>query len=124
MNKKVKKRFDINITQANKSYSESFELDKDISSVKGVMITSDKDDLLYLRGSQRIELNKEEYFPENYESKLLMSGINVSPNSRYYDLGGAVPGNGILKVDYKDQDDGRSVFAAYRVSIYVDCEKA
>lgn len=123
MNKKVIKIFDIQVSQANKTYSDSFELDKDISSVKGILITSDKDDLLYLRGSQKIELNKEEYFPEKYESKLLMSGINVSPNDRFYNLGSASPGNGILKVDYKDQDDGRSVFSAYRVSIYVECEK-
>jgi hypothetical protein len=90
--------------------------------VRGVLLTSDKDDLLYYRGSQRIEINKEEFFPDNYESKLLMSGINVSPKQRYYDLGGVNPGNGSVKVVYQDTEDGRTVFAAYRVSLYMDCE--
>ena len=51
-----------------------------------------------------------------------MCGINVSPKSRYYDLGGVNPGNGTIKVTYQDTEDGRTVFAAYRVSLYVDCE--
>lgn len=122
MLKPVKKRFDIQVTAANQIISKTFELDKNIKSVKGVLVTSDKDDLLYYRGSQKIEINKEEYFPENYESKLLMSGINVSPKQRYYDLGNVNPGNGSVKLVYQDTDDGRTAFSAYRVSLYVDCE--
>lgn len=122
MLKPVKKRFDIQITSANQNVTKTFELDKNIKSVKGLLLTSDKDDLLYYRGSQKIEINKEEYFPDNYESKLLMSGINVSPKSRYYDLGTVNPGNGNIRLVYQDTDDGRTVFAAYRVSLYVDCE--
>ena len=123
MLKPVKKRFDIQVTAANKMVSKSFELDRNIKSVRGLLITSDKDDLLYFRGTQRIEINKEEYFPDNYESKLLMSGINVSPKQRYYDLGGVNPGNGIVKMDYTDADDGRTEFESYRVSLYLDCEQ-
>jgi hypothetical protein len=122
MLKPVKKRFDVQVTAAKETVTKTFELDKNIKSVKGVLVTSDKDDLLYYRGTQKIEINKEEYFPENYESKLLMSGINVSPKQRYYDLGGVNPGNGIIKLIYTDNEDGRTVFQAYRVSLYVDCE--
>lgn len=122
MLKPVKKRFDVQITEAKQTVTKTFELDKNIKAVKGVLVTSDKDDLLYYRGTQKIEINKEEYFPENYESKLLMSGINVSPKQRYYDLGNVNPGNGIVKLIYADNEDGRTVFAAYRVSLYVDCE--
>ncbi len=122
MLKPVKKRFDLNVTSANQIITKNFELDKNIKSVKGILLTSDKDDLLYYRGSQKIEINKEEYFPENYESKLLMSGINVSPKSRYYDLGGVNPGNGTIKVVFQDFEDARTVFSPYRVSLYVDCE--
>ena len=86
------------------------------------MVTSDKDDMLYYRGAQKIEINKEEYFPDNYESKLLMSGINVPPKQRYYDLGNVNPGNGIIKVTYVDTQDDRTEFSPYRVSLYVDCE--
>ncbi|MGZ4065027.1 MAG: hypothetical protein ACXVP0_18765, partial [Bacteroidia bacterium] len=87
-----------------------------------LLLTSDKDDLLYYRGSQKIEINKEEYFPDGYESKLLMSGINVSPKQRYYDLGGVNPGNGSVKITYLDTEDGRTSFTSYRVSLYLDCE--
>lgn len=122
MLKTTKKRFDIKISQANSIVSNTFELDKNIVRIHGILVSSDKDDLLYYRGSQKIEINKEEYFPENYESKLLMSGINVSPKQRYYDLGGASTGNGRVQITYKDSDDGRTVFTTYRVSLYLDCE--
>ncbi|MBS1636486.1 MAG: hypothetical protein JST26_11275 [Bacteroidetes bacterium] len=102
--------------------SDTFELEKNIVKVHGVLVTSDKDDLLYYRGTQKIEINKEEFFPDNYESKLLMSGINVTPKQRYYDIGGVAPGNGRVQLTYKDLDDGRTVFTPYRVSLYLDCE--
>ena len=121
MLKPIKKRFDIQITVNNQSVSKPFELDKNIVAVNGLLLTSDKDDLLYYRGSQKIEINGEEYFPDNYESKLLMSGINVSPKQRYYDLGGVNPGNGTIKLSYQDTDDARTPFVPYRVSLYVDC---
>lgn len=120
--KQVKKRFDLNVTAAEQTITKSYDLDKNIRIVKGVLMTSDKDDLMYYRGEQKIEINKEEYFPENYESKLLMSGINVPPKQRYYDLGSVPTGNGVVKLIYKDHNDGRTEFAAYRVSIYLDCE--
>ncbi len=122
MLKPVKKRFDITVAAANQTVTQSFDLDKNIKLVHGVLVTSNKDDLLYYRGTQKIEINKEEYFPDNYESKLLMSGINVSPKSRYYDLGNINPGNGSVKIVYQDADDGRTVFSTYRVSLYLDCE--
>src|SRR4051812_12583771 len=122
MLKPVKKKFDVQITEFKSSISKTFELDKNIKSVRGVLVTSDKDDLLYYRGSQKLEINKEEYFPDNYESKLLMSGINVSPKQRYYDLGNVNPGNGSVKMVFTDADDGRTVFSPYRVSLYMDCE--
>ncbi len=121
MNTQVKKRFDIQVTASNQSVSKIFELDKTIVAINGLLITSDKEDLLYYRGSQKIEINNEEFFPENYESKLLMSGINVTPKGRYYDIGKVAPGNGTIKLSYQDTNDTRTVFSAYRVSLYVDC---
>lgn len=121
MNTQVKKRFDIQVTASNQSVSKIFELDKTVVSINGLLITSDKEDLLYYRGSQKIEINNEEFFPENYESKLLMSGINVAPKGRYYDIGGVPPGNGTIKLSYQDTEDTRTVFSSYRVSLYVDC---
>ena len=122
MTKRVKKRFDIDVTQANTTVTKTFELDKNITGIHGLLFTSDRDDLMYYRGSQKVEINREEIFPENYESKLLMTGLNVSPNERYYKMNGMAPGNCKVKVDFKDTNDDRLPFAAYRVSLYLDCE--
>lgn len=119
----VKKRFDVVITAADKVYSQSFELDKTITFIKGILLTADKEDMAYYRGSQKIEVNKQEVFPEDYASKLLMSGINISPNQRFYDTGNLAVGNGIVKIEYKDQNDTRLTFEPYRISIYLDCEQ-
>jgi hypothetical protein len=118
----VKKRFDIYVLNPNQAVSKTFELDKTISFVKGILLTSDMDDMLYFRGSQKIEINKEEIFPEKYESKLLMSGVNVSPNQRYYDIGNVPVGDRSVRIDFVDADDNRTTFAAYRVSLYLHCQ--
>jgi len=122
MGKRVKKRFDIDVTAANAIHSKTFELDKNVEKVHGLLFASDRDDLMYYRGSAKVELNSEEIFPESYETKLLMSGLNVSPNDRYYNLGGIPPGNFKIKLDYKDTPDARLAYANYRVSIYLDVE--
>lgn len=122
MLKRIKKRFDIDITAANATVSKTFELDKNIVAVHGLLMTSNRDDLLYYRGSQKIEINREEIFPEHYESKLLMSGINVSANERYYRMEAIPAGNGKVKVDYRDINYGVDPFVAYRISLYLDCE--
>ena len=51
-----------------------------------------------------------------------MTGINVSPNGRYYDVGDLPVGNGSVRVQYKDISDGRTGFEPYRISIYLKCE--
>lgn len=89
----------------------------------GLLLTSNRDDMLYYRGSQKITINRDEIFPDKYESKLLMSGINVSPNDRYYLLGEKDPGNGQIKIDYLDSNNVLD-FAPYTVSLYLDCEVA
>lgn len=122
MSKRVKKRYDIDVTAANAIHTKTFELDKTVEKVHGLLFSSDRDDLMYYRGSGKIEINSDEIFPEGYETKLLMSGLNVSPNERYYNLGGVLPGNFKVKVEYKDTADARLQFAPYRVSIYLDVE--
>jgi hypothetical protein len=122
MGKRIKKRYDIDVPSANVIHSKTFELDKNVEKVHGLLFTSDRDDLMYYRGSGKVEINSDEIFPEGYETKLLMSGLNVSPNERFYNLGGVTPGNFKLKVEYKDTPDSRLAFVAYRVSIYLDVE--
>ena len=123
MLKSVKKRFKIQITAANQSINKTFELDKSIKIIKGLALSSNRMDLLYQRGEQKIEINSEEYFPEDYESKLLMSGLNVSTNDKFYKLGEVNSGNGNIKILYKDTDDGLTVFSPYTVNFYFDCER-
>ena len=118
----IKKRFDIIVKDARANVKEQFELDKNVTRITGILLTSDREDLLYHRGSQKIEINNEEIVPERYESKLLISGMNVSPNERFYKINNTATGNRILKLDYTDADDGRTSFSSYRVSIYVECE--
>jgi hypothetical protein len=122
MSKRVKKRYDIDVTAANAIHSKTFELDKTVEKVHGLLFSSDRDDLMYYRGSGKVEINSDEIFPEGYETKLLMSGLNVSPNERYYNLGGVLPGNFKVKVEYKDTADARLQFVPYRVTIYLDVE--
>jgi hypothetical protein len=122
MSKRVKKRYDIDVTAASAIHSKTFELDKTVEKVHGLLFSSDRDDLMYYRGSGKVEINSDEIFPEGYETKLLMSGLNVSPNERYYNLGGVLPGNFKVKVEYKDTADARLQFVPYRVSIYMDVE--
>jgi hypothetical protein len=122
MNTRVKKRYDLEITEQNAVHSKTFELDKNIVKVHGLLLESDRDDQLYYRGTCKIELNRAEIFPEGYACKLLMSGINVSPNERYYELGGLEPGNGNIQVSYKDNANMAVNFQDYRVSLYLDCE--
>ena len=122
MGKIVKKRFEFLVEQPEADVSKSFELDKTIKYVTGLLLAADRDDLLFYRGSQKVEINKEEFFPDGYESKLLMSGINVAPNDRFYDLGKVEAGNGIVKITYKDVENFMTRFEPYRVSVYVACE--
>lgn len=122
MPKRIKKRYDIDVTSAGVIHTKTFELDKTVQKIHGILFASDRDDLMYYRGSAKLEINSEEIFPEGYESKLLMTGLNVSPNDRFYNLGGIPPGNFKVKVEYKDTPDARLAFTGYRVSLYLDVE--
>lgn len=122
MPKRIKKRYDIDVPSANAIHTKTFELDKTVTAIHGMLFASDRDDLMYYRGSAKVEINSDEIFPEGYETKLLMSGLNVSPNDRFYNMGGIAPGNFKVKVEYKDTPDTRLQFVAYRVSIYLDVE--
>ena len=91
------KRFTIAVPTAATSYSQKFVLDKDVVNVRGVLLTADRSDLLFYRGSQKIEISGEDIYPEDYESRLLMSGLSVPPDHKYASIadGQGIPsGNG------------------------------
>ncbi|CAG5082768.1 hypothetical protein [Parvicella tangerina] len=122
----IKERFDLKITSPNQVFKGEFELDKNANFLIGIGLTSDRDDLLFYRGTQKIQVNDQELFPEEFESRLLMSGINVSPNDRMIKVGKIETGNGRVEIWFKDQDHPLAKFTPYRVTIYtfskVDCD--
>lgn len=120
----VRKRFNLQVTTANQVVTEKFELDKTAKKILGFLITSDAEDLIFYRGTQRIELSGTELFPEDYETKILMFSLNVPLNERYYNMKdkNVELGNGIIKVTYTDNASPRMYFRPYRVSLYVEYE--
>jgi hypothetical protein len=89
----------------------------------GIVISSDRPNLLYYRGTQRIELSGEELYPEDFETKMFMSGMAVAPDQKYKSLGnGVIAGNGELKIQFKDTHNPNAPFEAYKVIITLLCE--
>lgn len=119
----VDKVYSFAVEAQNVPVNKKFDLDKNVKLVRGIIISSDKPNLLFYRGSQRIEISGDEIFPEDYESKLLMSGIAVAPNQKYRSLGnGVIAGNGEVKVQYKDTQNPNASFTLYKVIIILQCE--
>lgn len=122
-NRLVDKIFTFLVEAEGQPVNKKFDLDKNVKVVHGIAISSDKPNLLFYRGSQRIELSGDELFPEDYESKMFMSGMAVAPDDKYKSLGnGVVAGNGELKIQFKDSDNANAPFASYKVSITLLCE--
>ena len=119
--KLIRKRFDIQVSAEGEEVKEDFELEKTVKKVRGIALTSDRDDLLFYRGSQKIEVAGTEVFPEGYESKMLMTGISLDPNKRYYEVD-LEPGNGIVSIRFQDTAHANAPFVAYRVSLYIEAE--
>ena len=118
----VEKRFDIQIAQRGQTVTGKFELDKMAKVIKGIKVTSDREDLLFYRGTQKIEINGKERFEENYESKNLQSSLNVDVNNRYKDMRDTETGNGLIVMTYFDNQHPLYAFSPYRVSLYIEYE--
>lgn len=118
----IKERFDMQITTENQVFKQTFEMDKNARLLVGMAITSNRDDMLFYRGSQKIQLNDWELFPEGFESKLLMSGLNVSPNERMIILDDIETGNRKIEITYTDKTHELVKFVPYRVTIYTFCK--
>lgn len=116
----IKEWVEVSITAANTTVKDSFEVDKHAAAIIGISISSNIDDLLYYRGSQKISINDMEIYPENYESKMLMQGLNVPVNDRIIKLGEEIlPGNRKVELEYKDTNNTGPSFQAYKVRLYV-----
>jgi len=115
----IKERFDLEITEENGQKKGEFQIDRNAATIFGISLTSNFEELLYYRGSQKIQINDQELFPENFESKLLMSSLSVPPNQRVVKVGNITAGNGKLEIWFKDTENDKGTFEAYTVSIYV-----
>lgn len=119
-NKIIKEWVEVSITAANQRVKEKIEVDKHAAAIIGIALTSNFDELLYYRGSQRVVINEKEIYPEGYESKMLMQGINVPVNDRIIKLGEEIaPGNRVVELDYTDANHSAAAFTAYKVRLYV-----
>lgn len=114
----IKERFDLRITTENGTTKGEFELDHNANYLLGIGITSDQEEQMFYRGSQKIQINDKELFPENFETKLLMCGLNVPPDQRMITVGEIETGNGKLEIWYKDSPSAHQEFEPYRVTIY------
>ena len=116
----IKEWVDINVTVASQAYKSSFEVDKHASKIIGISISSTFDDRMFYRGSQKLTINEKEIYPEGYESKMIMQGLNVAVNDRIIDLGEEMlPGNRKVEIEYRDTNHVSSAFTPYRVRLYV-----
>lgn len=124
-NKVLKELFSINVTTSGETVKAAFEVDKNAHRITGIAISSNRDDLLYYRGSQVIKINDEEFFPEGYESKRLMCGQNIVPHLRFHRMGAVDPGNRKVELIFTDTDNASvAPFEPYTVVLYVFCTLA
>ncbi len=118
-NQFIKQNFHFTVDTAGSSTTAEFELDKNIDKVIGLALTSKHEDLLYHRGNQGIWISEVEIFREGHESRMLMSGIGVPPNDRYYKIEPTCAGNHKLTVRFTDEEIAATQFDPYRVTVYV-----
>jgi hypothetical protein len=116
----LRKRYDLPaITNAGESPRCELELDRDADRVTGLLVTADRDDMAYHRGTLRVSVAGVEVITEGHHAKLLMCGLNVAPADRYLPVD-APAGNLKVAVNYTDHPNPVAAFAPYTVSLYIE----
>ena len=123
MKKPYSKTFNLQITDAGKTVKKTFEVDKSVVLIQAVMLTSNREELMYCRGTLRLEINKDEIFTEDTPVKKIYALPSVDANHRPYRIGNISTGNGLITFEYTDSEDSRTVFAPYTVSLTIDGER-
>lgn len=123
MRKTFSKTFNLQVTDAGKTVKKTFEVDKSVVSVHAVALQSNREELMYYRGSFKLEINKDEIFSEETSAKKIYALPSVDANNRSYRIGSIATGNGLITFEYTDNEDGRTVFAPYTVSLIIDGER-
>lgn len=114
----LRKRYDLDITTALSTVRDEFELEKHATKVLGILVTADRDEMIFHRGTIGVILSGEEVIPDGHHTKLLMSGLGVAPDERFLALD-LLPGNGVLKIAYTDNAHIVQTFSAHSVHIYL-----
>lgn len=116
----IKEWVEVKVNAQGEKVKESFSVDKHAAKIIGIAITSDFDERLYFRGSQKITISEKEVYPEGYESKMLMTGLGVPVNDRIITFGEELsPGNRKVEIEYTDTNHASAPFSPYRVRLYV-----
>ena len=116
----IKEWVDVTISSPNQVFKGSIEVDKHASVIIGISMTSSFEEKLFYRGSQKISINEKEIYPEGYESKMLMHGLNVPVKDRIIEFGEIMlPGNRKVELEYRDTEHIGAGFGVYRVRLYV-----
>ncbi len=123
MRKQYSKSFNLQVTVAGKTVKKTFEVDKSVVVITAVAVNSNREDLLYYRGTLRLEINKDEIFSEETSAKKIYALPSVDANNRSYRIGTISTGNGLITFEYTDNEDGRTAFVPYTVSLTVDGER-
>jgi hypothetical protein len=123
MAKHFSKDFDVQITAAGQTIKKIFELDKSAKYITHYTILSNREDLVYYRGTFGLMINKDEVATEGYSVKKIMCWPSVGPDARLKSIGNWDTGNGQIEFTYTDVNDGLTVFAPYTVSLSVEGER-
>lgn len=119
MPKTLRRRIDLPpIATSGQTVREEYEIDKHATAITGILVTADRDDLVFHRGNIAVMISGEEVIPTSYHAKLLMSGLGVAPCKRYFPTDLA-PGNGMVKIEYTDTVNPTVAFSPYHVSFYI-----
>ncbi len=123
MKKPYSKTFNLQVTDAGKTVKKTFEVDKSVVLIQAVGLSSNREELMYYRGTLRLEINKDEILSEETSAKKIYALPSVDANNRPYRIGNIATGNGLITFEYTDTDDGRTVFTPYTVSLTIDGER-
>ncbi len=120
--KNLTRFFTINITAAGITVTGEYEIDDDVTKVKGFWLSSDREDLLFYRGTLYLKFNGAEWVEAGTQAKNFMNSSNVDYWLRMWPFGDgtADPGDQEMAVDYTDNDHPNTVFEPYSVHVFVE----
>ncbi len=114
------KPFSFIVSSSGEVVTKQFSLDKNVVKVLALAISADYPQLLFYRGTQKIEINGEELYEEAHESKMLMRGLVEKKFTDFAE--GVFPGNGEVKILYRDTPNTNAAFVPYKVTLYLKIE--